>query len=142
MYFFSFFLLHFFYFSFGILWIQNLKSVKFDHFEKLLLSIQNNVACTLEDAFDLYFARDRLEDMSYACVLCKKKVSATTHFSLERAPDSLCIVLKRFDNFMRVKSTAFAFIKTIYRIKLHKNRFNTSTKYSGHYTAIDKTKIF
>lgn len=69
-------------------------SVTFSHFEDLLLDIRK--ANTLEEALDLYFARERLEDMGYKCESCKKKVSATKQFSLERAPISLCIQLKRF----------------------------------------------
>lgn len=69
-------------------------SVTFSHFEDLLLDIRK--ANTLEEALDLYFARERLEDMGYKCESCKKKVSATKQFTLERAPISLCIQLKRF----------------------------------------------
>lgn len=69
-------------------------SVTFQHFEDVLLDIRK--ANTLEEALDLYFARERLEDMGYKCEACKKKVSATKQFSLERAPISLCIQLKRF----------------------------------------------
>lgn len=70
------------------------ESVTFQHFEDLLLDIRK--ANTLEEALDLHFARERLEDMGYKCEACKKKVSATKQFSLERAPISLCIQLKRF----------------------------------------------
>lgn len=69
-------------------------SVTFQHFEDLLLDIRK--ANTVEEALDLYFARERLEDMGYKCESCKKKVSATKQFSLERAPIALCIQLKRF----------------------------------------------
>lgn len=69
-------------------------SVTFQHFEDLLLDIRK--ANTVEEALDLYFARERLEDMGYKCESCKKKVSATKQYSLERAPISLCIQLKRF----------------------------------------------
>lgn len=69
-------------------------SVTFQHFEDLLLDIRK--ANTIDEALDLYFARERLEDMGYKCESCKKKVSATKQYSLERAPISLCIQLKRF----------------------------------------------
>lgn len=69
-------------------------SVTFQHFEDILLDIRK--ANTIDEALDLYFARERLEDMGYKCESCKKKVSATKQFSLERAPISLCIQLKRF----------------------------------------------
>ncbi|XP_060652138.1 ubiquitin carboxyl-terminal hydrolase 36 [Drosophila nasuta] len=69
-------------------------SITFQHFQDLLLDIRK--ADTLEEAFDGYFSRERLEDMGYKCEGCKKKVSATKQFSLERAPITLCIQLKRF----------------------------------------------
>lgn len=69
-------------------------SVTFQHFEDLLLDIRK--ANTLDEALDLYFARERLEDMGYKCESCKRKVSATKQYTLERAPISLCIQLKRF----------------------------------------------
>ncbi|KAH8302503.1 hypothetical protein KR044_007554 [Drosophila immigrans] len=69
-------------------------SITFQHFQDLLLDIRK--ADSLEEAFDGYFSRERLEDMGYKCEGCKKKVSATKQFSLERAPITLCIQLKRF----------------------------------------------
>ncbi|XP_017468042.1 PREDICTED: ubiquitin carboxyl-terminal hydrolase 36 [Rhagoletis zephyria] len=69
-------------------------SVTFQHFQDLLLDIRK--ADTVEEALDGYFSRERLEDMGYKCESCKKKVSATKQFSLERAPIVLCIQLKRF----------------------------------------------
>lgn len=70
------------------------ESVTFQHFEDLLLDIRK--VNTIEDALKHHFARERLEDMDYTCESCKKKVSATKQFSLERAPVALCIQLKRF----------------------------------------------
>lgn len=69
-------------------------SVTFQHFEDLLLDIRK--ASTVDEALQGYFARERLEDMGYKCEGCKKKVSATKQFSLERPPAVLCIQLKRF----------------------------------------------
>nr|XP_014095863.1 ubiquitin carboxyl-terminal hydrolase 36 [Bactrocera oleae] len=69
-------------------------SVTFQHFQDLLLDIRK--ADTIEEALEGYFSRERLEDMGYKCESCKKKVSATKQFSLERAPIVLCIQLKRF----------------------------------------------
>ncbi|XP_067647794.1 ubiquitin carboxyl-terminal hydrolase 36 [Eurosta solidaginis] len=69
-------------------------SVTFQHFQDLLLDIRK--ADTVEEALEGYFSRERLEDMGYKCEACKKKVSATKQFSLERAPIVLCIQLKRF----------------------------------------------
>lgn len=70
------------------------ESVTFQHFEDLLLDIRR--VSTIEEALKSHFARERLEDMEYTCESCKKKVSATKQFSLERAPVVLCIQLKRF----------------------------------------------
>lgn len=47
-------------------------SITFQHFQDLLLDIRK--ADTLEEAFDGYFSRERLEDMGYKCEGCKKKV--------------------------------------------------------------------
>lgn len=70
------------------------ESVTFQHFEDLLLDIRK--VNSIEDALRNHFGRERLEDMDYTCESCKKKVSATKQFSLERAPVALCIQLKRF----------------------------------------------
>lgn len=48
-------------------------SITFQHFQDMLLDIRK--ADTLEEAFDGYFSRERLEDMGYKCEGCKKKVS-------------------------------------------------------------------
>ncbi|XP_055841632.1 ubiquitin carboxyl-terminal hydrolase 36 [Episyrphus balteatus] len=69
-------------------------STTFQHFEDLLLDIRK--ADTIDEALEGYFSRERLEDMGYKCESCKKKVSATKQFTLERAPIALCIQLKRF----------------------------------------------
>ena len=54
-------------------------------------------ASTLDDALGHYFRRERLEgDNAYKCEKCKSKVPATKKFSIERAPNVLCIQLKRF----------------------------------------------
>lgn len=70
------------------------ESVTFQHFEDLLLDIRR--VNTIDDALKYHFERECLEDMDYTCESCKKKVSATKQFSLERAPVALCIQLKRF----------------------------------------------
>lgn len=69
-------------------------SVTFQHFQDLLLDIRKSNS--IEEALDIHFARERLEDMGYKCESCKRKVSATKQFSMERAPITLCIQLKRF----------------------------------------------
>lgn len=70
------------------------ESVTFQHFEDLLLDIRK--VNTIDEALKHHFARERLEEMDYTCESCKRKVSATKQFSLERAPVALCIQLKRF----------------------------------------------
>lgn len=50
----------------------------------------------MDEALQGYFAREKLEDMDYTCSGCKKKVSATKQFNIERPPVVLCIQLKRF----------------------------------------------
>jgi ubiquitin carboxyl-terminal hydrolase 36/42 len=74
------------------------ESVTFQHFMDLALDISR--VTTLNDALAGYFARENLEECDYKCESCKKKVSATKRFSLERAPVVLCIQLKRFNAMM------------------------------------------
>ncbi|KAK9871516.1 hypothetical protein WA026_012887 [Henosepilachna vigintioctopunctata] len=69
-------------------------STTFQHFQDLLLDIRKSQ--TLEEALDGYFSREKLDDESYLCESCRKKVSATKQFSIERAPIVLCVQLKRF----------------------------------------------
>lgn len=71
------------------------ESITFQHFEDLQLDISR--VATLNEALGGYFARENLEECGYKCESCKKKVSATKRFSLERAPVVLCIQLKRFN---------------------------------------------
>lgn len=66
----------------------------FQHFEDLLLDIRKSN--TVDEALQGFFAREKLEDMDYTCSGCKKKVTATKQFSMERPPVVLCIQLKRF----------------------------------------------
>lgn len=71
------------------------ESITFQHFEDLQLDISR--VSSLNEALGGYFARENLEECGYKCESCKKKVSATKRFSLERAPVVLCIQLKRFN---------------------------------------------
>lgn len=71
------------------------ESITFQHFEDLPLDITR--VSTLNEALAGYFARENLEECGYKCESCKRKVSATKRFSLERAPVVLCIQLKRFN---------------------------------------------
>ncbi|KAF5301703.1 hypothetical protein FQA39_LY10634 [Lamprigera yunnana] len=69
-------------------------STTFQHFQDVLLDIRK--AQTLDEALELYFSKEKLDDDSYHCESCQKKVPAWKQFSLERAPMVLCIQLKRF----------------------------------------------
>ncbi|XP_030760764.1 ubiquitin carboxyl-terminal hydrolase 36 isoform X2 [Sitophilus oryzae] len=69
-------------------------STTFQHFQDLLLDIRK--AQTVGEALELYFSREKLDDDSYHCEACQKKVPANKQFSIERAPKVLCIQLKRF----------------------------------------------
>lgn len=71
------------------------ESITFQHFEDMSLDITR--VSTLNEALAGYFSRENLEECGYKCESCKKKVSATKRFSLERAPVVLCIQLKRFN---------------------------------------------
>lgn len=128
-------------------------SVTFQHFEDLLLDIRK--VNSIEEALDTHFARERLEDMGYKCEACKKKVSATKQFSLERAPISLCIQLKRFSMMggkinkhvtfrPRLDLSKYASKKTLndrplnYRLVALVTHLGAS-QHCGHYTAIGLT---
>lgn len=69
-------------------------SVTFQHFQDLLLDVRK--ANSIDEGVEVYFARERLEDTGYKCEACKKRVTATKQFSIERAPVALCVQLKRF----------------------------------------------
>lgn len=47
-------------------------STTFQHFQDLLLDIRK--AQTLDEALEAYFAREKLDDASYHCEACRKKV--------------------------------------------------------------------
>lgn len=47
-------------------------STTFQHFQDLLLDIRKGN--TLDEALDLYFSKEKLDDMAYHCDHCKKKV--------------------------------------------------------------------
>lgn len=70
------------------------ESVTFQHFQDLPLDISR--VGTLTEAIQGYFSKENLEECGYKCESCKKRVSASKRFSLERAPAVLCIQLKRF----------------------------------------------
>ena len=99
-----------------------------------------------------YFRRERLEgDNAYKCDKCKSKVPATKKFSIERAPNVLCIQLKRFGlmggkmskhiNFSRqLNLNRFLFNPTSngyvsYKFVSLINHMGPS-QHCGHYTAI------
>lgn len=129
------------------------ESVTFQHFEDLIFDIRK--VNTLEEALDLYFARERLEDMGYKCESCMKKVVATKQFSLERAPIALCIQLKRFSiagnklnkhiairqqlNLTKYSSRKSANETLQYRLVSMVTHLGAS-QHCGHYTAIGLTE--
>lgn len=124
-------------------------STTFQHFEDLLLDIRK--ANSIEDALDVYFARERLEENQYKCEACKKRVAATKQFSLERAPFALCIQLKRFSMMggkinkhvdLRNRLDLSPYCKTgklTYRLVSMVTHLG-NTQHCGHYTAIGGTE--
>ncbi|XP_058066113.1 LOW QUALITY PROTEIN: ubiquitin carboxyl-terminal hydrolase 36 [Anopheles bellator] len=131
-------------------------STTFQHFEDLLLDIRK--ANSIDEALELYFDRERLEDMGYKCEACKRRVAATKQFSLERAPFVLCIQLKRFAMMggkinkhvelrSRLDLTPYSNQRTAngalggkltYRLTSMVTHLG-STQHCGHYTAIGQT---
>lgn len=130
------------------------RSSSFQDFQDLALDI--HTAVTLEQAIDAYFGEERLQD--YRCASCKNIVSATKEISLERAPNSLFVHLKRYTadgkkihkrvnipevlhlskhttrNFKRINTTLQ------YRLVSIVNHAGQSTG-CGHYTAVGLKKI-
>lgn len=53
-------------------------------------------ANTLDEALNIYFSREQLDNNDYKCEACKRRVPATKQFTLERPPKVLCVQLKRF----------------------------------------------
>ncbi|KAH8379928.1 hypothetical protein KR009_008085 [Drosophila setifemur] len=130
-------------------------SITFQHFQDLLLDIRKSDS--LEEAFEGYFSREKLEDFGYKCEGCKKKVSATKQFRLERAPITLCIQLKRFSMIgnkltklisfkpridlskFAARSPAAAAQPLTYRLVSMVTHLGAS-QHCGHYTAIGSTE--
>uniref|UniRef100_A0A182TCS2 Ubiquitin carboxyl-terminal hydrolase n=1 Tax=Anopheles maculatus TaxID=74869 RepID=A0A182TCS2_9DIPT len=129
-------------------------STTFQHFEDLLLDIRK--ANSIDEALELYFARERLEEMGYKCEACKRRVAATKQFSLERAPFVLCIQLKRFSMLsgkinkhveLRSKLDLTPYSSPAMRTNGGKLTYRLtsmvthlgSTQHCGHYTAIGHT---
>ncbi|XP_055533735.1 ubiquitin carboxyl-terminal hydrolase 36 isoform X2 [Wyeomyia smithii] len=129
-------------------------STTFQHFEDLLLDIRK--ANSIEEALDVYFARERLEEMQYRCEACKKRVAATKQFSLERAPFVLCIQLKRF-SMLGGKINKHVELRNRLDLTPYSSKSATSsgkltyklvsmvthlgnTQHCGHYTAIGSTE--
>uniref|UniRef100_A0A182JQP3 Ubiquitin carboxyl-terminal hydrolase 36 n=1 Tax=Anopheles christyi TaxID=43041 RepID=A0A182JQP3_9DIPT len=129
-------------------------STTFQHFEDILLDIRK--ANSIDEALELYFARERLEEMGYKCEACKRRVAATKQFSLERAPFVLCVQLKRFSMLgakinkhveLRSKLDLTPYSspamrsnggKLTYRLTSMVTHLG-STQHCGHYTAIGHT---
>ena len=71
------------------------KSESFEQFMELSLDIRN--VFSLKDAIGSFFSREYLDNMSYDCIRCNKKVTAQKQFHLETSPVVLCIQIKRFN---------------------------------------------
>ncbi|XP_019867930.2 ubiquitin carboxyl-terminal hydrolase 36 isoform X2 [Aethina tumida] len=123
-------------------------STTFQHFQDLLLDIRK--AQTVDEALESYFSREKLDDESYQCEACQKKVPATKQFSLERAPMVLCIQLKRFSVSNNKISKHVTFRNRLDLTKFARHRPNVPLIYRfvalvthmgpnvscGHYTAV------
>ncbi|KAJ8968419.1 hypothetical protein NQ317_002174 [Molorchus minor] len=123
-------------------------STTFQHFQDLLLDIRK--AQTLDEALELYFSREKLDDESYQCESCQKKVPATKQFSLERTPMVLCIQLKRFSVSNNKITKHVAFRQRLDLTRYARHRPNVPLIYRlvalvthmgptvgcGHYTAV------
>lgn len=70
-------------------------STTFQHFQDLLLDIRT--VGSVEDALDAYFGREQLGEgeEAYRCEQCHRRVAATKKFSIQKAPNVLCMQLKR-----------------------------------------------
>uniref|UniRef100_A0A336LW92 Ubiquitin carboxyl-terminal hydrolase n=1 Tax=Culicoides sonorensis TaxID=179676 RepID=A0A336LW92_CULSO len=128
-------------------------SVTFQHFQDLLLDIRK--ANSIDEGVELYFARERLEDTGYKCEACKKRVTATKQFSIERAPIALCVQLKRFSmlggkinkhismkhtlNLSNYASNKAEGKNLVYRLVSLVTHIGAS-QHCGHYTAIGSTE--
>ncbi|XP_059476233.1 ubiquitin carboxyl-terminal hydrolase 36-like [Neocloeon triangulifer] len=126
-------------------------STTFQHFLDLTLDITR--ANTLDNALDNYFAQERLEDNSYRCEKCKKKVPATKQFFVERPPNVLCIQLKRFSiegkkigkkimlnerihlHKYKPRANNYHHNNSVYRLVAGVNHLGHSA-HSGHYTTM------
>jgi len=66
------------------------RSVTFQYFQDLILDIEksDNVCDALNDYFEG-------EQLPYVCDKCQREVVAEKKFSLEKAPNVLCVQLKR-----------------------------------------------
>jgi ubiquitin carboxyl-terminal hydrolase 36/42 len=72
------------------------RSEKFEHFMELSVDISQ--CYTLKDAIKAFFADEELEDSSYECKRCDRKVSAKKRTEIEVSPVVLCVQLKRFSS--------------------------------------------
>lgn len=63
-------------------------STTFQHFQDLLLDIRK--AQTLDETMELYFSREKLDDESYQCESCQKKVNSFCFYFLCTIPPHIC----------------------------------------------------
>jgi len=84
-------------------------STTFQHFQDLILDIKH--CDNITDALNNYFVGEQL---SYVCEKCRREVVAEKKFSIEKAPNVLCVQLKRFG-----KTIIFYDIHRTNKIKLY-----------------------
>ncbi|XP_025199944.1 ubiquitin carboxyl-terminal hydrolase 36 isoform X2 [Melanaphis sacchari] len=135
-------------------------STTFQHFQDLILDIRHSD--NVNDALDNYFEKEPLDE-SYVCERCRRQVAATKKFSIERAPNVLCIQLKRYSVGMggfsgnknskaiqineRLDLSSYQFDRHNLKIDVRPLRYRLvsmvihygSSLNSGHYTALGLT---
>lgn len=72
-------------------------STTFQHFQDLLLDIRK--AQTLDEALQLYFSREKLDDDSYHCEACRKKVRNLFFTYFQTSFRYMCIKMSTRLNF-------------------------------------------
>ncbi|XP_022181591.1 ubiquitin carboxyl-terminal hydrolase 36 isoform X1 [Myzus persicae] len=135
-------------------------STTFQHFQDLILDIRQSD--NVNDALDNYFEKEPLDE-SYVCERCRRQVAADKKFSIERAPNVLCIQLKRYSVGMggfsgnknskaiqineRLDLSSYQFDHHKFKIDARPLRYHLvsmvihygSSLNSGHYTALGLT---
>eukprot|EP00102_Acyrthosiphon_pisum_P018578 XP_016655788.1 PREDICTED: ubiquitin carboxyl-terminal hydrolase 36-like [Acyrthosiphon pisum] len=135
-------------------------STTFQHFQDLILDIRHSD--NVNDALDNYFKKEPLDE-SYLCEICQRQVAADKKFSIERAPNVLCIQLKRYSIGMdgysgnknskaiqineRLDLSSYQFDHHTFKIDVRPLRYHLvsmiihygSSLHCGHYTTLGLT---